>query len=126
MRLCPRPSNASDIHHQFQGVGYGQKATTSKDDVDPRHQKNGARHLRVETIQQSKIYTDNTVRFPTRARSRSQYVMVVYHSSNAILVQPFKSRKDTHSLEAYNVIIQRLKDRDLLVDLQILDNECNK
>ena len=52
--------------------------------------------------------------------------MVVYHSSNAILVQPFKSRKDTHRLEAYNIIMQRLNDRDLLMDLHILDNKCSK
>ena len=52
--------------------------------------------------------------------------MVAYHSSNAILVQPFPSRKDVHLLNAYNIIMQRLKDKYLLVDLQVLDNECSK
>ena len=52
--------------------------------------------------------------------------MVAYHSSNMILVQLFKSRKDTHHLEACNIITQRLKDRVSLVYLRILDNECNK
>ena len=51
--------------------------------------------------------------------------MVAYHSSNVILVEPFKSRKDTFRLAAYDTIIQRLKDKDLLVDLQIVDNECS-
>ena len=51
--------------------------------------------------------------------------MVAYHSSNVILVEPFKSRKDTFRLAAYNTIIQRLKDKGLLVDLQIVDNECS-
>ena len=52
--------------------------------------------------------------------------MVAYHSSNVILIEPFVTRKDKHRIAAYNVITQRLKDRNLLVDLQILDNECSK
>ena len=42
-----------------------------------------------------------------------------------ILVVPFKSRKDTHSLLAYNKIMQILHDHELTVDLQILDNEAS-
>ena len=50
--------------------------------------------------------------------------MIAFHTpTNAILVAPFKSRKDTHRLEAYNSIIQSLKTRNHHVDLQILDNE---
>jgi hypothetical protein len=52
--------------------------------------------------------------------------MVAYHSSNVILVQLFTSQKNVHRLDTYNIIMQRLKDKDLLVDLQILDNECSK
>ena len=52
--------------------------------------------------------------------------MVAYHSFNVILVQLFTSRKDFHRLNAYNIIMQRLKDKDPLVDLQILENECGK
>ena len=42
--------------------------------------------------------------------------MVAYHSSNVILVEPFKSRKDTVRLAAYDTIMKRLKDKGLLVD----------
>ena len=52
--------------------------------------------------------------------------MVAYHLSNVILIEPFASRKDKHRIVAYNIIMQRLKDRNLLVDLQILDNKCRK
>ena len=51
--------------------------------------------------------------------------MVAYHSSNLILVDPFKSRKDASRLAAYDTIMQHLKDKGLLVDLQILYNECS-
>ena len=52
--------------------------------------------------------------------------MVAYHSSNAVLIEPFASRKDKHRIAAYNGIMQWLKDRNLLIDLQILENECSK
>jgi hypothetical protein len=42
-----------------------------------------------------------------------------------ILVESFKSRKDTLRLAAYDEIMQRLKDKDLTVDLHILDNSTN-
>ena len=63
---------------------------------NPRHQATAPiTYLHMETVHQSKLYTDNTGRCPIRAGSRNQYVMVAYHSSTVILVQPFKSRKDT-------------------------------
>jgi hypothetical protein len=78
----------------------------------------------VEPI--SKLYTDDTGSFPTRAQSGNQYIMIAFHTpSNAILVAPFKSRKDVHQLEAYNSIMQRLKKRNHHVDLQMLDNESS-
>ena len=53
--------------------------------------------------------------------------MVAYHcDANAIVAAPFKSRKDKDCMEAYNTIIQRLKDRNMFVHLQILENEASK
>ena len=53
--------------------------------------------------------------------------MVAYHfDANAIISVPFKSRKDKYRMVAYNSIMQRLKDRNMLVNLQILDNEASK
>ena len=55
----------------------------------------------MHTVNISKLYTDDTGRFPIKARSGYQYIMVVYHcNSNAILVAPFKTHKDKHRLEA--------------------------
>ena len=50
--------------------------------------------------------------------------MVAYHSSNAILVAPFKTRKDQHKIVAYKSIMQRLNNRGLTTDYQNLDNEA--
>ena len=53
--------------------------------------------------------------------------MVAYHcDTNAIFAVPFKTRADRHRLPAYNSIMQRLNNRDLIADLQILNNEASK
>ena len=45
-------------------------------------------HIRVQHI--SKLYTDDTGKFPVRLRSGNQYIIVTYHcDSNAILAVPF-------------------------------------
>ena len=42
----------------------------------------------------SKLYTDNTGRFPIKARSGNQYVMIAYQEDgNLILQQAFKNKK---------------------------------
>jgi hypothetical protein len=74
----------------------------------------------------SKLYTNNTGRFPIKAHSGNQYVMVAYHANgNLILQQAFKSRSNTHRIAAYNAIMTHLAAQGLSVDLQILDNKAS-
>ena len=49
--------------------------------------------------------------------------MVAYHSSNVILVETFKSRKDTFRLAAYDTIMQRLKEKGSLIVQNLEVNE---
>ena len=52
--------------------------------------------------------------------------MIAYHcDSNSIIAVPFKSHTDKHRLMAYGAIMKRLKEVNMLVDLQILDNEAS-
>ena len=52
--------------------------------------------------------------------------MIAYQfDSNVIITAPFKSRSYKHILLAYGTIMQRLKDRNMLVDLHILENEAS-
>jgi len=54
----------------------------------------------------SKLFTDDTGRFPVRARSGSQYVMIAFHADgNLILQQAFKTKSDRHRIAAYNSIV---------------------
>ena len=74
----------------------------------------------------SKLYTDDTGKLAVCSRSGNQYIMVAYHcDSNNISAVPFTSKKDQHRLEAYDEIMQRLSDRGMIVNLQILDNEAS-
>ena len=54
----------------------------------------------------NKLFTDDTGHLPVRARSRHQYIMVVYHfNTNAIMVQPFASRHNSHRRSAYHTLM---------------------
>jgi hypothetical protein len=79
----------------------------------------------VVTKPLSKLFTNNTGRFPIRACSGNQYVMIAVHpGSNFDLQQAFKSKSDHHCIATYNTILMRLVAQGLFVDLQILDNKA--
>ena len=49
--------------------------------------------------------------------------MVAYHCKiNAILIEPFQTRKYRHHIPAYTRITNRLKTRGHVLDHQFLDN----
>jgi hypothetical protein len=80
----------------------------------------------VVTQSLSKLFTNDTCRFPVRARSGNQYVMIAFHADgNLILQQAFKTKSDCHHIAAYNSIMTCLAARGLSVDLQILDNKAS-
>ncbi len=55
----------------------------------------------VVTQPLSKLFTDNTGRFPVRARSGNQYMMIAFHADgNLILQQAFKTMSDRHRIAA--------------------------
>ena len=51
----------------------------------------------IEIYPLNKLYSDDTGRFPVRARSGNQYVMIAYHTAgNLILQQAFPTKVDKH------------------------------
>ena len=130
---CTKPKkkdSEEDRIKKFPGSVYGTNRVVAPEELpemeDPAPGNESVNELHVNIIHQRKLYTDDTGRFPTKARSDNQYIMVAYHSSNVILVEPFASRKDKHRLAGYNIIMQGLKVNKLLIDLQILGNEYSK
>jgi hypothetical protein len=63
----------------------------------------------VMTQPLSKLFTDDTGRFPVRACSGNQYVMIAFHADgNLILKQAFKTKSNCHHITTYNAIMTRL------------------
>jgi hypothetical protein len=80
--------------------------------------------LHVDPI--SKLYTDDTGRFPVWARSGNQYVMIAYHMDGNLILEPtFQKKANKHSIPAFNTIMERLAACGLSVDLNIRDNEAS-
>ncbi len=83
-------------------------------------------HVFIVTKPLSKLFTSNTGRFPVRACSGNQYIMIAFHANgNLILQQTFKSKSDRHRIAAYNTIMTCLAACGLSVDLQILDSKAS-
>ena len=81
-------------------------------------------HIKFNHI--SKLYNNYTGRFPVLSLSGNLFIMISYHSdSNASIAATFKSCADKHRLLTYGAIMQLLKDRNMLLDLQILDNRAS-
>jgi hypothetical protein len=80
----------------------------------------------VVTKLPSKLFTNNTGRFPIRARSGNQSIMIAFNTNgNLILKQAFKSKSNCHRVAAYNTIMTHLAAQGLSLDLQILDNKAS-
>jgi hypothetical protein len=73
------------------------------------------------------IYIDQTGKFPVTFSRGNKYVFVLYDcDSNAILVEPIKSRMQDELLRAYRKLTTHLRKRGLTPKLQRLDNECSQ
>jgi hypothetical protein len=73
-----------------------------------------------------KSYSDLTGRFPVHSVEGNLYVLVLYiYNTNAILIEPLKSRNDASQLKAYERILQRIPNNHK-PKLHIMDNEASK
>ncbi len=70
------------------------------------------------------VFLDQTGQFLMRLQSGNKYIMVLVEiNSNAILVEPMKSRKDAEIILAYNALLLRLKRAGIIPKKHVLDNE---
>ena len=75
----------------------------------------------------STIFSDQTGQFPTRSQRGNKYIMVMVEiDSNAILVEPLKSRKDPELTRAYRKLMMRLKQAGIVPKKHVLDNEVSE
>ena len=70
------------------------------------------------------IFSDQTGQFPKRFLQGNKYLTVMVEiDSNAILVEPMKSRKDAEMTRAYQALMLRLKQAGIVPKKHVLDNE---
>ena len=75
----------------------------------------------------SKIFTDQTGRFPITSSRGYKYIMIAYDSdSNNILADLIKSRTSLHIQDAYQKMMKLLCSRGLTPRTHVLYNECSK
>ena len=73
------------------------------------------------------VFPDQTVEFLTLTQRGSKYLMVMVDiDSNAILVEPLKSRKDPELSHAYRAMMMRLKRAGIVPQKHILENEVSE
>ncbi len=73
------------------------------------------------------MFLDQTGQFLTCLQSGNKYIMVLVEiDSNAILVEPMKSRKDAEMIRAYNASLLRLKRAGIIPKKHVLDNKVSK
>ncbi len=73
------------------------------------------------------MFSNQTGQFPTRSQWGNKYIMVMVEiNSNAILVEPMKSRKDEEMIRMYNTLLLRLKQAGIVPKKHILDNKLSE
>jgi len=72
-------------------------------------------------------FSDQTGQFPKQSKSGHKYIMVLVEIvSNAILVEPMKSRKDAEMIRAYDVLVKRLQQANIHPRKHIIDNKISE
>ena len=73
------------------------------------------------------VFLDQTGQFTARSQRGSKYIMVMVEiDSNAILMEPIKSRTDPELTRAYRAMMLRLKRAGIVPRKHILDNEVSE
>ena len=73
------------------------------------------------------MFLDQTGQFPTRSQSSNKYIIVLVEiDSNAILVEPMKSRKDAEMIQAYNALLLRLKRAGIIPKKHVLTTKFQR
>jgi hypothetical protein len=99
------------------------------DDTNPAQEsvsQDGFVNVIELTDPQEKSYLDLTGRFQVHSLEGNLYILVLYlYDTNAILVEPLKSRSETDQVKAYECIMQRIP-AQFTPRTHMMDNEASK
>jgi hypothetical protein len=89
----------------------------------PSRQEGKGCFMKTHDVRET-IFLDQTGKYPTTSQRGNKYIMVLVEiDSNAILVEPMKSRNDSEMIRAYNATVQRLINAGMQPSKHVLDNE---
>ena len=72
-------------------------------------------------------FIDQTGQFPKQSKRGHKYITVLVEiDSNAILVEPMKSRNDAEMIRAYDVLVKRLQQANIHPRKHVLDNKISE
>ena len=132
-KYLPRTEATIKVHSRQQYKG--KKSTIMQQEVPIMTQQSPPEILTEWTHQiflkvtecSSKIYTDQTGRFPINSSRGYKYIMIAYdYDSKNILAEPIKSRTSLHIKGPYQTMRKLLCSRGLTPRTHVLDNECSK
>jgi hypothetical protein len=123
---CPNKATPTVMGHMIK-VSKGLRSTRTQPTSHPRlGPLQPANKLHYFSIPFGTLYTDGCGKFPIRAHSGNQYIMVGYHViANAILIEAFKTKHDSQRIPAYNNIMGQLQVWGIIINNQVLDNEAS-
>ena len=106
------------------------KAKTAPLEICDTSQLHGkkVRDVYTETYRvRETMFSYQTGQFPTRSQRGNKYIMVMVEiHSNAILIEPTKSRKDEEMIRSYNALLLRLKRAGIIPKKHVLDNKVSE
>ena len=70
-------------------------------------------------------FSDQTGQIYMSSKRSNKYMVLVKIDSNAILIEPMKSRKDAKMIRAYDVLVQRLLAANIQPQKHILNNKIS-
>ena len=73
----------------------------------------------------SKLYSDQTGKFPYAARSSNKYLIIIYLvDANVILAEPFKNKISQQLIDTYLKLKKEIDKREFPIDMHVLNNEA--
>jgi hypothetical protein len=103
------------------------EAPTTIEMIPQQEPNNKITNQAFATVKETgKVYTDQTGQFPITSSNGYKYMLVMYHyDTNAILVEPLKTRHGNEMLRGYKKLYTHLTNRGFKPTTHWLDNEAS-
>jgi hypothetical protein len=125
LKLTPATA-MGHMNQRRQNIRYTLKAPIEKQQTPDTDLGTNTHLVYAVVVDQGRLYTDLTGKFPVRTSKGNSYVMVCYiYDCNYVKVIPIKSRSASELVKAYDSVHQEITVKGFKPKLQTLDNEAS-